>query len=56
MKNSYKMLLGKLEGRRTIGRRRRRWEIILKGILGKLGLGVWIELIWLSIGTVGGIL
>jgi hypothetical protein len=30
MRNAYNVLVGKSEGKRTLGRRRRRWEIILK--------------------------
>jgi hypothetical protein len=35
MGNAYKVLVRKPEGRRPLGRPRRRWEIILKWILGK---------------------
>jgi hypothetical protein len=30
--NAYKVLVGKLEGKRPLGRPRRRWKIILKYI------------------------
>jgi hypothetical protein len=31
----YRLLVGKLEGKRPLGRPRRRWEIILRWIFGK---------------------
>jgi hypothetical protein len=42
----YKVLVGKPEGRRTLGRPRRRWEDGVRMDLGKIGLaGVdWIRL------------
>jgi hypothetical protein len=50
----YRVLMGKPEGRRPLGRLRRRWEIILRRIFGKWDVGVWTELGWLRIGTGGG--
>jgi hypothetical protein len=32
-RNAYRILMGKLEGKRPVGRRRRKWWIILKWIL-----------------------
>jgi hypothetical protein len=40
-KNAYKVLLGKPEGKRSLGRKDER---------------VWSELIWLRIGTIDGLL
>jgi hypothetical protein len=42
----YKVLVGKPEGRRPLGRPRRRWEDNIKMDLQKVGCGVmdWIEL------------
>jgi hypothetical protein len=37
VRNPYLVLAGKLEGKRPLGRRRRRWRIILKCILKKQG-------------------
>jgi hypothetical protein len=37
-RDEYKMLVGKPEGKRLLGRARRRWRIILKWILRKYGL------------------
>jgi hypothetical protein len=38
----YKVLVGKPEGKRPIGRRRRRWEDGNRMDLGEIGLEVWI--------------
>jgi hypothetical protein len=42
----YKVLVGKPEGRRPLGRRRRRWEDGIRMDLRDIGLGVvdWIRL------------
>jgi hypothetical protein len=32
MRNAYKMLVGKSEGKRTLGRPRRKWEHIRMGL------------------------
>jgi hypothetical protein len=48
-KNSYRILEGKPEGKRPIGRPRRLWKYNIKidGV-------VWTHLMWLRIGTSGG--
>jgi hypothetical protein len=51
-RNAYKILLGKLERRRPLGRSRRRWEDNIKMDLGEIRWG----LIWLRIGTSGELL
>jgi hypothetical protein len=38
----YKILVGKPEGKRPLGRPRRRWECWIRMDLGEIGLGVWI--------------
>jgi hypothetical protein len=43
-------LVGKPEGKRPLGRPRRRWVDIIKMDLKEMG---WIGLIWLRIGTSG---
>jgi hypothetical protein len=50
----YKVLVGKPEGKRPLGRPRRRWEegIRMADWLG----GVWIGFDWLRTGTGGGLL
>jgi hypothetical protein len=47
-RNAYRILVGKPEGKRPLGRPRRRWMDNIKGM-------VWIGLIWLRIGTSGGV-
>jgi hypothetical protein len=51
-------LVGRPEGRRPLGRPRRRWEDNIKMDLGEIGFGDvdWIEFIGLRIGTGGGLL
>jgi hypothetical protein len=51
MKGVYRVLVGKLEGRRSLGRPRLRWKHIIKMDLYKVGWGAWIGLICLRIGT-----
>jgi hypothetical protein len=56
----YRVLVGKLEGKRPLGRRRRRWEDNIKMDLQKVGegRGDWMELAqdrdrwWALVGTV----
>ena len=52
----YRILVPRIGGRgnRPLGRPRRRWDIILRGMLGKGHVGVWTESSWLRIGTGGG--
>jgi hypothetical protein len=52
----YKVLVGKPEGKRPLGRPRRRWEDGVRMILRRLAWGVWIGFDWLRIGTGGGLL
>jgi hypothetical protein len=40
-RNVYRVLVGKPEGKRPLGRPRRRWEDGIKMDLGKIGCGVW---------------
>jgi hypothetical protein len=55
---SYRILVGMPEGKRPLGRPRRRWVNNIKMDLGEIGWdGLdWIGLIWLRIGTSGGLL
>jgi len=46
-------LVGKSEGKRTLGRPRRRWGIQLRWIFRKGDVGLWTGFIWLRIGTGG---
>jgi hypothetical protein len=52
----YKVLVGKPEGNRPLGKPRRRWEDEIRIDLREIGLGVWIGLDWLKTGTGGGLL
>jgi hypothetical protein len=50
----YRVLVGKPEGRRPMGRSRPRWEDNIKTDLLEVGCGVWTGLSWLRIETGGG--
>jgi len=51
----YNILVGKNDGKRPIGRPRRRWEDYIRMDLREIGWRVWTRLIWLRIGISGGI-
>jgi hypothetical protein len=55
-RSAYRILVGKPEGKIQLGRPRRRWRITLKWILERKDGVVWAALIWLRIGTCGGLL
>jgi hypothetical protein len=50
----YRVFVGKPEGKRPLGRPRRRWRIILIWIFRKWDVGVWTRLSWFRIETSGG--
>jgi hypothetical protein len=52
----YRVLVGKPEGKRPLGRPRRRWEDNITMDLQEVGCGVRIGSSWLRIGTGGGLL
>jgi hypothetical protein len=52
-RNLYRVLVGKPEVKRPLGRPRRRWEDGIKMDLGEIGWAVWSGFNWLRIGTVG---
>jgi hypothetical protein len=52
----YKVLVGKPEGKRPLGRPRRRWEDGIRMYRGEIGWGVRIGFDWLRIGNGGGLL
>jgi hypothetical protein len=54
-RSAYKFVVGKTEGRRPLGRPRRRWEDNIKVDLQEVGWGAWTSLIWLRIRTDGGL-
>jgi hypothetical protein len=53
---AYRILVGRPEGRRPLGRPRRRWKDNIKMDLQEVGWGAWTGLIWLRIGTGGRLL
>jgi hypothetical protein len=55
-RGAYRILVGRPEGRRPLGRPRRRCEDKIKMDLQEVGWGAWTGLIWLRIGTGGGLL
>ena len=52
----YRILVGKREGKRPLGRPRRRWEDNIKMDLQEVGCGGWTGSIWLRIERGGGYL
>jgi hypothetical protein len=50
----YRVLVGKPEGKKPVGRRRRRGGLISSRIFRKWDMGVWAELSWLRVETDGG--
>jgi len=52
----YRALLGKPEGKRLLGRPKHRWKGNVKTDLQKVVLGAWTRVIWIRIGTRGGLL
>ena len=47
----HRVLVGKPEGKRPMGRPRRRWEDNIKMYLQEVGCGIWTGWSWLRIGT-----
>ena len=47
----YSVLVGKPEGKRPLGRHRRRWKDNSKMELKKVEVGVWTGSSWIRIGT-----
>jgi hypothetical protein len=56
VRGAYNILVGKPEGRRPLGRPRRRWEDNIKMYLGEIGFGDVDWICWLGIGTGGELL
>jgi hypothetical protein len=52
-RGTYRVLVGKLEGKRPIGRPMHRWEDNIKMNFQETGWGACTGLIWFSIGTGG---
>jgi hypothetical protein len=55
-RNAYRILVGMPEGKRPLGRPERRWVDNIKIDLREIDGMDWIGLIWLRIGTSGGLL
>jgi hypothetical protein len=53
---AYGVLVGKPQGKRPLGRPRRRWEDNTRMDLQDVGWGAWTGFIWLRIGTGDGLL
>jgi hypothetical protein len=51
-RNAYRLLVGKPDRKRSLGRTRRRW-IILGWILERWDGVMWTGLVWIRIGTGG---
>jgi hypothetical protein len=51
----YRVLVGRLEGKRPLGKSGRRWEITLRWTLGRYGSMGRTEFSWLRIGSSGGL-
>jgi hypothetical protein len=49
LRNEYRILVRKLEGKILLGRPRHRWKDNIRMDLREQGRNVWIELIWLRI-------
>jgi hypothetical protein len=52
-RNSYRLLVGKPEGRRPLGGPRRRWLDNIRMDLVEVGWMMWTGLVWLRIETGG---
>jgi len=55
-RGAYRVLVGNPEGKGPLGRPRRRWEDDIKMDLQEVCCGAWTGLMWLRIGTGGGLL
>ena len=53
-RGAFRVLVGKPEGKRPLGRPRRRWEDNIRMDPQEVGWGIWNGLIWLRIGAGGG--
>ena len=55
-RGAYRILVGRPEGRRPLGRPGHRWEYNIKVDFQEVGRGAWMGLVWQRIGTAGGLL
>jgi hypothetical protein len=51
-----KVLVGKPEGKRPLGKPRHRWEDGIRMDFGEIGWGVWSGFIWVRMGASGRLL
>jgi len=56
MRNSYKILVGKLEWKRPLRRSGRKWENNIRMDLREIGGNLWSRFIWPRTGISGGLL
>jgi hypothetical protein len=56
VRNTCRLLAGKLEGKRPLGRARRKWVYNIKIDNGEREGVLWTLLVWLRVGTDGGLL
>jgi hypothetical protein len=54
-RNAYSVLMGTPEGKRLLGRPRRRWVDNIKTDLREIDGVIWTGLIWLRIEIIGGL-
>jgi hypothetical protein len=55
-RKAYKVLVVNPEGKRPLGRPRRRWEDWIRMNVREIGWGVWTGFYWLKLGTCGELL
>jgi hypothetical protein len=55
-RNAYRLLMGKPEGKRAVGRPRRGWVDNIRMDLGEVDTVMWTGLVWLRVGTGGELL
>jgi hypothetical protein len=55
-RNVYRLLVGKPEGKRPLGRPRCRWMDNIKMDLLEIGLVLWTGLVWLRIALVNSVM
>jgi hypothetical protein len=53
-RNAYKILVGKPEGKRRLGRRRRRWEDNIKMDVKGINVIAWTGVKWIKMDAVAG--
>jgi hypothetical protein len=54
-RGAYRVLVGRPEGKKPLGRLRHLWEDNIKMDLQEVGCGTWTGLMWFRTGTNGGL-